>query len=182
MKYSLTLSTILLLSVIGCEFAKSVKDFKDELLIQTLDTYTMSPNNLYGAKYEIDYRDKNPQRFDIIEFKYEDETYDETDFYSSSQHVSRVIGLPNENIEIRNGYLYIDDKFLEETFIPDSLRTNDWRRTITLKEDEYYLMIDNRLMVNNDTINTRSYIPYDSRIIGTIQKRKIVGTTNLNKD
>jgi signal peptidase I len=68
----------------------------------------MEPRIKFEERYDIDYKNKIPKRFEIIEFKYNDNFYDKNDFYSSNQHISRVIGMPNETIEIINGDVYIN--------------------------------------------------------------------------
>ena len=179
MKFNLISFGFILLLTSACNF---FSELKEDISKHSLDTYTMAPNNLFGEFYEIDYKNKTPQRFDIIEFNYEDETYIKRDFYSSDQHISRVIGLPNETVEIKNGYLFINDKFLNDKFISDSVRSNESMLKINLAADEYFLMIDNRKMIKNTAINDRTLKPYDSRCLGPIMQHRIVGITNLKKD
>ncbi len=78
--------------------------------------------------------------------------------------IKRVIGLPNETIEIKNSNIYINGKKIEDKY--GDGRTSDYEK-ITLKKDEYFVMGDNRE-------NSR-----DSRMIGPIKKSKIKGTTNF---
>ena len=48
-----------------------------------------------------------PERFDVVVFEVSGR---EHSFYS----IRRVIGLPGEKVEIRDGYVYINDELLEE--------------------------------------------------------------------
>lgn len=67
--------------------------------------------------------------------------------------VKRVIGLPNEKLEFRNDYLYINDEIINQDFLdtnyirsfsdPNKLFTDNFG-PILLQEDEYFLMGDNR--------------------------------------
>ena len=66
--------------------------------------------NLFG--YEISEKFKDPERFDIVIFKYPDD--------ESRLFIKRVIGLPGEVVEIKDGKVYIDGSPtpLDDSFIP----------------------------------------------------------------
>ncbi|MCR5595936.1 MAG: signal peptidase I [Lachnospiraceae bacterium] len=108
---------------------------------------------------KISYRFEDPERFDVIVFKYthKDDTY----------YVKRIIGLPGETVQIDNsGNIYIDGKLLTEhygleTIHDPGIATNP----ITLGEDEFFVLGDNR---NNSA---------DSRMeqVGNIDRNIIVG-------
>ena len=78
--------------------------------------------------------------------------------------IKRVIGLPGETIRYKNGALYINDEIIEDVYAYGG--TNNFQE-ITLGEDEYFLMGDNRA------------VSLDSRALGVIKKSEIEGTTNL---
>lgn len=76
--------------------------------------------------------------------------------------IKRVIGLPNDSIKIENGTIYVNGNEIEKYNFP----TEDgglFSETVTLKDDEYFLVGDNR---QNS---------YDSRFYGGITKDKIQG-------
>ncbi len=76
-------------------------------------------------------------------------------------YIKRVIGLPGERIEFSDGVIYINGEVLDDGFPiienPGEYLTNG----ITLEEDEFYCLGDNR---NNSA---------DSRIIGPIRFNEI---------
>lgn len=75
--------------------------------------------------------------------------------------VKRVIGLPNEKVEYKDNHLYINDKPVTEDFIDLYLtKTEDF--TYTLKDDEYFLLGDNREYST------------DSRELGAFKKEKLL--------
>lgn len=78
--------------------------------------------------------------------------------------IKRVYGLPGETIKCENGTLYIDDHKLEDEFAYGS--TNDFD-SITLKENEYFLLGDNR------------EISKDSRVFGPVLRENIEGVTDI---
>jgi signal peptidase I len=87
--------------------------------------------------------------------------------------VKRVIGLPGETIECIDGVVYIDGEVLDESAWIDEETASAWEaeqgsafntdfEAVTLGEDEYFLMGDNRP------------ISMDSRDVGAISKDDIV--------
>lgn len=82
----------------------------------------------------------------------------------NSYLIKRIIGLPGETIEYKDGKLYINDKEINDPYYKDN--TLDFE-SVKISKEHYFVMGDNRA----DSI--------DSRIIGTIPKGDIMGTTNL---
>lgn len=78
--------------------------------------------------------------------------------------IKRVYGLPGERIKCEKGIIYINDKKIEDNYGYGV--TNDFKE-VTLKEDEYFLLGDNR------------EISLDSRYIGPVKRHDIEGTTSL---
>ncbi len=108
---------------------------------------------------KITYRFKEPERFDIIVFPFQ---YEENTFY-----IKRIIGLPGETVRIdRDGNIYINDEILEEGYGKEVIKEPGRAyETITLAEDEYFVLGDNR---NNSS---------DSRdpSVGNIRRKDIIG-------
>ena len=74
--------------------------------------------------------------------------------------IKRVIGLPGDTIECINGKIFINNKAYDDKY--PSSETKDFK-PITLKDDEYYVMGDNRI------------VSADSRYFGPISKKTIQG-------
>ena len=80
-----------------------------------------------------------------------------------SNTVRRVIGLPGDRIEIRDGKVYRNDKLLEESYAKGE--TDGEVAPMTIKEDEVFVLGDNR----EESIDSR-----DSRV-GTLKMKAIRG-------
>lgn len=76
-----------------------------------------------------------PERLDIVVFPFPDNP--------EEKYIKRVIGLPGEKIEGKDGIVYIDDKPLEEEDYVTSDLDEDFG-PYTIPEDSYFVMGDNR--------------------------------------
>lgn len=99
-----------------------------------------SMENTIGNNYkllEISSNIKKIERGDIVSIKVIKDG-------EPIQILKRIIGLPGETIKIDGNSVYIDGILLEETYaFYESLSSDDIEYTV--KEDEYYVLGDNRL-------------------------------------
>jgi signal peptidase I len=94
----------------------------------------------------VEYWDAPIQRFDIVVFQAPDEVKKSRNMSGDVRYVQRIIGLPNEKIEIRNNNIYINDKLLDEPF-EKIIDENDYKKDVNpiiIPNDEYFLLGDNR--------------------------------------
>lgn len=87
---------------------------------------------------KISYRFTDPKRYDIIVFPYR---YQNDTFY-----IKRIIGLPGETVQIINGYVYINGELREDEVYGAEVMEDAGiaSEPITLGEDEYFVLGDNR--------------------------------------
>jgi signal peptidase I len=141
------------------------------IIVYPIKTFVVKPFIVSGASMdptyqdgqylivdEISYRFKNPERGEVVVFR---PPRDPNKFF-----IKRIIGLPNETISINKGSVTITSSGktfeLTEPYIASNLESHE-NSTRTLKEDEYFVMGDNRQFSS------------DSRIWGPISKDVIEG-------
>lgn len=101
----------------------------------------MQGDRIFGNR--LAYIKDDPDRYDIIIFKYPDDT--------SKTFIKRVIGLPGETVEIKNGNVYINgsDEPLDDSFCAEE--TQGEFGPYVVPEDSYFVMGDNR----NNSLDSR---------------------------
>ena len=134
------------------------------LLRLTVQSYTvvmssMEPNFQQGECIMVNkvcYRSSDPQRGQVIIFN--------PPFDSPHPYIKRVIGLPGETVEIKDGQVLIDGIPIDEPYIfPEPPQNNKEYGPKALADDEYFVLGDNR---NNSN---------DSRSGWTVPRDNIVG-------
>lgn len=134
--------------------------------------FIMTPHEVVGSSMYPTYKDgeylmanklvykfSEPKRGDVIIFKYSD----------TQDFIKRVIGLPGDQVMLKDGNIYINGTELDESgYLDSSVYTNGGEylhegETITVPEGEYFVCGDNRQHSS------------DSRTFGPIAKTAIKG-------
>ncbi len=119
-------------------------------------------NRNYLIVDELSYRLGSPERFDVVIFRYPKDP--------SKYFIKRIIGLPNEKVNLKGSDLTItneehkDGFKLEQPFVKNSSNSN---MHFELGDDEYFVMGDNR--------NASS----DSRYWGPVKRDLLIGRAFL---
>lgn len=125
---------------------------------------SMEPT-FYNGNYllvdELTYQFREPERGEVIVFRYPNEP--------SSYFIKRIIGLPGEKVVIENNVVKItagdEIKVLNEPYVLGKVSTSHFEKT--LGPHEYFVMGDNR------------NFSFDSRSWGPLQEANIIGITRL---
>jgi signal peptidase I len=115
----------------------------------------MEPS-LHSGQYlivsKVRYLAEEPQRGDIVVFEPPNGAYED--------YIKRIVGLPGEQVEARDGAIWIDGYRLEEPYVSDRTPySGSWQ----LGPDEYFVMGDNR--PNSSDSHTWGPLPRDN-IVG----------------
>lgn len=119
-------------------------------------------NGEYLIINELSYRLGDPQRGDVVVFRYPNDT--------KKFFIKRVIGLPHEKVVIEGSTIKIinaahpDGFILEEPYVKNISNNS---LTSELKDDEYFVMGDNRSASS------------DSRYWGPVHRNLFIGKTFL---
>ena len=124
---------------------------------QSMETTLQDGDNLIVDK--ISYRFHDPSRYDIIVFPYK---YEENTFY-----IKRIIGLPGEIVQVKDGYTYINGKKLTSDIYGREVMDEPGiaEEPVKLGKDEYFVLGDNR----NDSTDSRD------PDVGVLKKRDLMG-------
>ena len=101
------------------------------------------------------YRFEPIQRGDVVVFWY---PLDRTKSF-----IKRVVGLPGETVEIRQGAVYVNGKVVPEPYVPPQYEDLSDFGPVRVPRDSYFVMGDHRVSSN------------DSRVFGPVASRFIYG-------
>jgi signal peptidase I len=108
---------------------------------------------------KLSYRFGQPQRGDIVVFN-PTATLEEQKFKDA--FIKRVVGLPGERIEVKDGKVFVNDQPIAENYTAE-LPNYNWKYDGVIPANSYIVFGDNR---NNS---------YDSHYWGLVPKDKLVG-------
>jgi signal peptidase I len=124
---------------------------------------SMEPN-FHDGEYllsdKLSYRFREPERGEVIVF--------EAPGANGEEFIKRIIGLPGEEISLRDGKYYINSQLVNEAYLSPSLVTMPGNflqenSPVTIPEGHYFVSGDNRSLSS------------DSRAWGLVEKDKITG-------
>ena len=117
--------------------------------------YTLTDGE-YMIATKFDYLLGDPERFDIVICNYPNTS-------DGMYRVKRVIGLPDETIELRVGELYVDGVHIEQDF--DTTPNEAYFGPYTVPPGHYFVMGDNR----NNSKDSRS------AMVGALARNQVKG-------
>jgi signal peptidase I len=117
---------------------------------------SMSPNINNGDKLFMVKQIGELRRGDIVVFLLPDD--------QTKSYIKRIVGLPGETIEIKDGKVYINGNRMEEPYVsPDYASHDTMPEPVAIPQDNYFVIGDNR---NNSS---------DSRYWGPLPRKLIYG-------
>lgn len=145
------------------------------VMVMLLTTFVVKPIRVEGSSMYPTLKDGEIGLTNVFSVKFQSvDRYDVVIIYNEERGeywVKRVIGIPGDTVESKADILYVNNEpvnqnFLDQEYLQEMQKegqfTSDFS-AVTLKEDEYWLMGDNR---------SRSE---DSRIHGPFKESELVG-------
>ena len=128
--------------------------FKFALVPCVISGASMEPtvhSNGFTFCWRGKYWHKEPRRGDIVIIKYDDGIF----------FLKRVVALPGETVEFRNGKLYVDGQEQHEPYVK---YPSDWNmEPVKVEPGQYYVVGDNRSM------------PFHQHQKGAVRAKRIIG-------
>lgn len=123
-----------------------------------VDGHSMDPTLEHNEILLLKKYDRNFERFSIVVIDYQGEKL-----------IKRIVGLPNEHVRYEGNTLYINGVEVKEDFIDTTTSYFDLKNIgyDVIPEGYYFVVGDNRS-------NSK-----DSRVIGLISKKDIIGTVDF---
>lgn len=87
--------------------------------------------------WKLDYKLNDPERGDIVVIK------EDQDKLEHKSLIKRVVGLPGETVEIKNGKVYINDEELSPSYVDIKTYPYGFKKA-QIPEGMYFVMGDNR--------------------------------------
>jgi signal peptidase I len=122
-----------------------------------VEQYSMEPTLLPHDRVLVNkfiYRFREPYRGDVIVLRYPRDP--------GKNYIKRIVGLPGDRVEIKNGHLIINGLPVDEVYLSGQVSVPDYPPD-TIPPDSFFVLGDNR---NNSE---------DSRAFGFLKRGQIVG-------
>jgi signal peptidase I len=128
---------------------------------------------------KVSYDFTEPKRGDIIIFlenRTKDNSFDDFRIFlddvaqkkqDNTRLVKRVIGLPGDEIDLRDGYVYLNGEKLNETYTQGTTLTQGVNFPLKVADGKLFVLGDNR------------EVSRDSRFFGLIDKKQVEGKARL---
>lgn len=125
-----------------------------------IEGLSMDPTLKHGDRFLFHrwpYWHGGPQRGDIVVIR---------DPFDAVLEIKRVVGLPGDVVQVRDGYVRINKRKVIEPYLDPTVRTDSGeagQRILLVPEDRYFVLGDNRP------------VSRDSREFGPVRRRHILG-------
>lgn len=122
---------------------------------ESMEQTIMTGDRVFGNR--LAYLFEKPKRFDIVIFKYPD--------HEKELFIKRIVGLPGEIVEIKDGKVYIDgsEEPLDDSFTPEK-PLGDYGPYV-VPENSYFMLGDNRNYSKDSRFWNNPYVA-EEKILG----------------
>jgi len=132
LKEAFTWVLTIVFAIVAAKLINHFVIIKAEVPTGSMENTIQVDDHILG--FRLAYLFSAPERGDVVIFPYPDDP--------SVIYVKRIIGLPNETVEIKNGTVYIDGVALEEDYLKEEMRGS--YGPYIVPEGGYFMLGDNR--------------------------------------
>lgn len=117
----------------------------------SMENTIMTHDRVIGSR--LSYHFSDPERGDIVIFYFPDDVTEKT------YYVKRIIGLPGDIIDIKDGHVFLNgsEEPLEEPYLKDDMETPE-ELHFEVPEDCYFMMGDNRNLSSDARFWDNTYV------------------------
>lgn len=130
---------VIVIAVVLAVFIDNVIIINATVPSGSMEKTIMTHSRVLGTRFAY-WGDKKPQRGDIVVFQY---PIDDA-LGKNTHYIKRVIGLPDEKVELKNGAVYVDGEKIDEPYINGTWTVENDGFTFEVPEGHYLMMGDNR--------------------------------------
>lgn len=107
-----------------------------EIPSESMENLLTIDDRIFG--FRLSYLFEDPKRYDVVMFRYP--------VHEETIYIKRVIGLPGETVEIKDGGIYIDgaSRPIEENYLPEKWVDGNDGFYFEVPQDAYLMLGDNR--------------------------------------
>lgn len=149
-RYILATLTCIFLILIPTIYIFPVKYVVGKCMEPQIKEHTLSISN------RLSYKLHDPKRGDVIAIN-----------RNGEQYLKRIIGMPGDTIEFKDGYLFIRNRLINETYISGKSYSN---KTFKVPDESYFVLGDNREIANDSRHWDNAYV----------KKTDIIGKALIN--
>lgn len=144
--------------ILGCVVAYAIMRWIVSFaLVPTESMAPNIPNPCYIVVDHLATEFHKPYEGEVVLFHYPDNT--------KEIFVKRIIGLPGDTVQIKQGKVYVNGKQLPESYLPGGLVTEGTWPTYHVPANSYFMLGDNRNVSADSRYWIHKYVPL-SYIIG----------------
>lgn len=159
--------------VIACVLAGAMNRFvliNARIPSESMENLLKVDDRIFGCR--LSYLFEDPKRYDVVMFTYPVD--------GETIYIKRVIGLPGETVEIKDGRIYIDgsDTPIEEDYLPEKWVSANDGYLFEVPKDSYLMLGDNR----NISMDARQWAQcaVDDGVAANLEEAQ--GYTYVHKD
>lgn len=132
LKYIVDIAVAVLLGI----FVMHFMGIQTEVVGNSMSGELLNHDNVLINKFT--YKLQNPKRYDVISFVKKNDAGEQVEY------IKRIIGLPGDQIQIKEGRIYVNDQKIEYNDKRESIVNSGLAaEVIHLGEEEYFVMGDN---------------------------------------